>query len=78
MQTITLQEAQGHLAEIIDKLPPGEEVVILRDDQPVATLRATPPPTPRKIRQLGTLQGSVLYMAPDFDAIPEGFEEYLE
>lgn len=28
-------------------------------------------------RQLGTLKGSVLYMAPDFDAIPEGFEEYV-
>jgi antitoxin (DNA-binding transcriptional repressor) of toxin-antitoxin stability system len=78
MQSITLQEAQRHLAEIIDHLPPGEEVIILRDDQPVATLRATPPSTPRKLRQLGTLRGSVLYMAPDFDAIPEGFEEYVE
>jgi antitoxin (DNA-binding transcriptional repressor) of toxin-antitoxin stability system len=78
MQTVTLQEAQSHLAEIIEKLPPGEEVVITRDDKPVATLRVAPPPTPRKQRQLGTLRGSVLYMAPDFDAIPEGFEEYIE
>jgi len=45
---------------------------------PVATIRATAFPTPRKQRQLGTLRGSVLYMAPDFDAIPEGFEEYVE
>lgn len=29
-------------------------------------------------RRLGTLKGSVLYMAPDFDAIPEGFEAYVE
>jgi antitoxin (DNA-binding transcriptional repressor) of toxin-antitoxin stability system len=78
MQTITVQEAQSHLAEIIDKLPPGEEVVITRDDKPVATIRATFPTKPRKPRQLGTLKGSVLYMAPDFDAIPEGFEEYVE
>ncbi|HEY7313957.1 MAG TPA: hypothetical protein VH643_31700 [Gemmataceae bacterium] len=77
MRTITLQEAQRHLAEIIEKLPPGEEVVITRDDTPVATLRAATP-KPRKQRQLGTLRGSVLYMAPDFDAIPEGFEEYVE
>jgi antitoxin (DNA-binding transcriptional repressor) of toxin-antitoxin stability system len=27
MYTITLEEAQDHLAEIIDKLTPGEEVV---------------------------------------------------
>jgi predicted DNA-binding antitoxin AbrB/MazE fold protein len=29
-------------------------------------------------RQLGMLKGSVLYMAPDFDAIPDGFEAYVE
>lgn len=77
-QTITVQEAQNHLAELIEKLPPGEEIVITRDDKPVATLRATSPMMTRKPRQLGTLKGSVLYMAPDFDAIPEGFEEYVE
>ncbi|HEY7155208.1 MAG TPA: type II toxin-antitoxin system Phd/YefM family antitoxin [Gemmataceae bacterium] len=78
MQTVTLQEAQSHLAEIIDKLPPGAEIIITRDDKPVAAIRATAPTGPRKQRQLGTLKGSVLYMAPDFDAIPEGFEEYVE
>jgi len=77
MQTITLQEAQSHLAEIIEKLAPGEEVAITRDEKPVATIRATPSPALRKQRQLGTLRGSVLYMAPDFDAIPEGFEAYV-
>ena len=28
MQTVTLEEAQSHLAEIIEKLPPGEEIVL--------------------------------------------------
>ncbi len=78
MQTVTLEEAQSHLAEIIEKLPPGGEVVIIREDKPVATIRAATAPTPQKQRQLGTLRGSVLYMAPDFNAIPEGFEEYIE
>ena len=78
MQPITVQEAQNLLAEIIDKLPPGGEIVITRDDKPVAILRAAAPIMPRKQRQLGTLKGSVLYMAPDFDAVPEGFEEYVE
>ena len=78
MPTVTVQEAQSHLAEIIDQLGPGEEVVLTRDDKPVATLRAAAPAPARKPRQLGTLKGSVLYMAPDFDAIPEGFEEYVE
>jgi antitoxin (DNA-binding transcriptional repressor) of toxin-antitoxin stability system len=77
MQTITLEEAQSRLAQIIQSLPPGEEIVITCGDKPVATIRTTAPPTPRQQRQLGTLRGSVLYMAPDFDAIPEGFEEYI-
>jgi antitoxin (DNA-binding transcriptional repressor) of toxin-antitoxin stability system len=74
MQNVTLEEAQGHLAEIIDKLSAGEEVVITRDDRPVATIRATArPEAPR----FGTLKGTILHIAPDFDAIPEGFEDYV-
>jgi len=76
MHTVTLEEAQGHLAEIIEQLPPGEEVVITRDERPVATIRATPP-THREPPRFGTLKGTILYIAPDFDAIPEGFEDYL-
>ncbi len=76
MRTIPIEQADGHLAELIEKLSPGEEVLLTRDDQPVATIKATPPPAPTP-RQFGTLKGTVLYMAPDFDEIPEGFEEYL-
>jgi len=72
MHTVTLEEAQSHLAEIIDRLTPGEEVILTRDDKPVATLRAAAPASGRKPRQLGTLKGSVLYMPPEFDAIPRG------
>jgi antitoxin (DNA-binding transcriptional repressor) of toxin-antitoxin stability system len=74
MQNVTLEEAQGHLAEIIDKLSAGEEVVITRDDRPVATIRAA---VPSEAPRFGTLKGSILYIAPDFDAIPDGFEDYV-
>ena len=79
MQTMPLEQAEGHLAEIIEKLSPGEEIVLTRDDKPVATIKAAPSSESpaRKPHQLGTLKGSVLYIAPDFDDIPEGFEEYL-
>lgn len=77
MQTIPLEQAEGRLAEIIEKLPPGEEVVLTRDDKPVATIRATPTPPEPTPRKFGTLKGTILYIAPDFDAIPEGFEDYL-
>jgi hypothetical protein len=29
-------------------------------------------------RQLGTMKGSVLFMAPDFDAPLDDFKEYME
>ena len=76
MQSISLQEAQRRLEEIIDHLPPGEEIVLTRHDQPVATLRATPA-TAREAPRFGTLKGTILFIAPDFDAIPDGFEDYL-
>ena len=74
MQTLPLDQAEDHLVEIIAKLSPGEEIVLTRDDKPVATIRAAPP---REQPLFGTLRGSIVYIAPDFDAIPEGFEDYL-
>jgi antitoxin (DNA-binding transcriptional repressor) of toxin-antitoxin stability system len=76
MATLTVEEAQSRLVQIIDTLSPGEEVVLTRDDKPVATIRATPA-AEREAPRFGTLKGTVLYIAPDFDDIPEGFEEYL-
>ena len=75
MPTITLEEAQANLAELVARLPPGGEVVLTRDNTPVATLKATAPP--RKTPQLGTLAGTIIHLAPDFDAIADGFDEYL-
>ncbi len=76
MQTMPIEQADGHLAEIIERLPPGEEIVLTRDDKPVATIKASQPPV-REAPRFGTLKGTILYIAPDFDEIPEGFEEYL-
>lgn len=76
MTTITLEEAQAHLTEIVARLEPGEEIVLTSNDRPVATLKATPP-APVTAPRLGTLRGTILHIAPDFHAIPEGFEEYL-
>lgn len=76
MPTVTIQEAQSKLTELIHRLSPGEEVVITENDQPVARLVAAIPSQP--IRKLGTLKGTVLYMAPDFDAPLEEFKEYME
>ena len=75
--TVTLQEAQDQLPELIEQLHAGEEIVITRDKQPVARLVGATP-QPARPRHLGSMKGSVLYMAPDFDAPLEDFKDYME
>ena len=77
MSTITIQEAQTRLSELIHRLTPGEEVIITENDRPIARLTLTAPPE-RKPRQPGTLKGTVLYMAPDFDEPLDDFKAYME
>jgi antitoxin (DNA-binding transcriptional repressor) of toxin-antitoxin stability system len=76
MAVLSLEDAQARLPDLIAGLHPGEEILITRDEQLVAKLVGTA--KPRKEPQLGTLKGTVLYMAPDFDAPLEDFKEYME
>ena len=78
MTFVTMEEAQANLPELIQKLAVGEEVVITENDQPVARLLASAPVLAlKKTRKLGTLQGTVLFMASDFDAPLDDFKEYM-
>lgn len=76
MTFISLEDAQHHLAELIDKLLPGEEKILTRDGQPVARLQILPKPCTQP-RKLGTQPGSIVYMADDFDA-PMDFKDSKE
>jgi antitoxin (DNA-binding transcriptional repressor) of toxin-antitoxin stability system len=78
MSTMTIEEVQTQLTKVIHQLAPGDEVVITENDQPVARLVPTIPVSPKKPRQPGTLRGTVLSMAPDFDAPLDDFKEYME
>lgn len=73
--TMTVEEAQAKLPELIRNLAPGDELVLTENEQPVAKLIAAAKPAQRKF---GTLKGTVLYMARDFDAPLEEFKEYME
>jgi antitoxin (DNA-binding transcriptional repressor) of toxin-antitoxin stability system len=75
--SITVEEAQVKLKELIGQLAPGEEIVITEKEQPVAKLVGQRPGClPRHAPGLG--KGSILYMAPDFDEPLEEFKEYME
>jgi antitoxin (DNA-binding transcriptional repressor) of toxin-antitoxin stability system len=74
--TITVDEAQARLKELIQQMAPGEEVIITENQQQVAKLVSQPTKRPRPGPGLG--KGSIIYMAPDFDAPLEDMMEYME
>jgi prevent-host-death family protein len=78
MATVTIQQAQTTLSELIHRLSLGEEVIITDNTGPVARLVPTPKLPKRPVRELGTMRGTVLAMAPDFDAPLADFKEYTE
>jgi len=76
MTAVSIKEAKAKLSELIHKLKPGDEVIITDKNVPVARLlSAATLPAQRK---LGSLRGTVTYMAPDFDAPLDEFKEYAE
>ena len=79
MTTITLQEAQSTLPDLIHRLPAGEWVVITENDMPVAQLivpfvfvREAPRPRPpvTGIPKAGQYEGRLV--------VPVDFDEPLE
>jgi antitoxin (DNA-binding transcriptional repressor) of toxin-antitoxin stability system len=86
MSTITLQEAQSNLAELVHRLAPGEEVTITENDRPVArlivpliapTLTPRPRPPVTGVPKAGRLKGQLL-VPDDFDEPLEKLREYME
>jgi antitoxin (DNA-binding transcriptional repressor) of toxin-antitoxin stability system len=73
--TVTLTQAQANLAELIRRLPPGEQLVITEDDRPVARLTAEPPAPPRR-REPGLAKGMITIVEDDDEHLKD-FEEYV-
>jgi len=74
---VSVEQAQHGLLELIERLSRGEEIVITRDERPVARLVA-PVVTTHEPRIPGIARDQIAYMADDFDAPLEDFEEYAE
>ena len=73
MTSLPIQQVQAQLPELIHQLGPDDEVVVTEYDEPVA--RILPPTPAHPPRKLGSLRGTVLYMAPDFDAALVKFKD---
>lgn len=69
-----IAEAKARFSELVQKAMVGEEVIIAKDNKPV--LKLVPLDEARRARKPGSGRGQLLYVAPDFDSTPEGFEDY--
>lgn len=73
MGQYNIAAAKLHLSELARRAMAGEEIIIARDNRPL--VRPVPVGLSKQTRQPGSGRGQLLWMAPDFDDIPEGFEE---
>jgi prevent-host-death family protein len=87
--TIPLEQAQQQLAQLLDRLAAGEELVITRGGQPVARIvperggggsgaadgRVNGAHNPDRV--LGSAKG-LIHISDDFDAPLDEFREYME
>jgi len=71
---VNVAQAKARLSELLRRVSAGEEIVIARDHRPVARLTAVAPATARRP---GSGRG-IFTAAPDFDATPADFAEYLK
>jgi prevent-host-death family protein len=69
---ISIAEARTRLSELVEKAASGEEIVIARDNKPVAKLVPVRTHAPRVP---GSAKGQV-WIAPDFDEIPDDVHDY--
>jgi len=64
MATVTIQEAQARLPDLIHSLTPDDELLITENDRPVAKL-ISQSTSVRKARQRGSAKGKLLIHAED-------------
>jgi len=74
MLQVNIQEAQTNFSALLNHVFVGEEIIILRDEKPVAKL--VPVNGFKAKRRLGTAKGKIK-IADDFDEPLEDFKEYM-
>lgn len=75
MTLVNMHEAKTNLSKLVQRAAAGEEIILAKAGEPVAKIVAYTAP-PKKPRVPGSMKGKI-WIAPDFDEIPEEFEEYL-
>ena len=74
-ETVTIEEAQANLLDLIARLAPRDEVIITQNQQPVAKLIGGRP-AKRQLRKPGSAQGKLIIHVDDADHLND-FKEYM-
>jgi prevent-host-death family protein len=75
MTTVSLENAQAHLPELLEKVVGGQEIIIItRDDTPLAQL--TPVRKSKPQPQFGSCKGMLTIISDDDEHL-EHFKEYM-
>ena len=75
MTTISVQDFQARLPAVLDDLRPGEELVITRDEKPLARVCGESKPA-RQPRRPGNCAGMMTIISDDDEHL-EDFAEYM-
>jgi hypothetical protein len=75
-RTLPLDAAPGGLRELVEGMVPGEQLVLTSQGQPMAVV--TRPAQTTWPCQPGSAKDTQHWMAPDFDAPLDDFNEYME
>ena len=77
--TLAVEDIKVTLPELLDGLLPGDEVILTRNHQPVATLvSAGEPVAPKQRPAPGLGKGMISFIAADFDAPLDCMKDYME
>ena len=76
MPVVTIEEAQARLPELIEHLAADEELVITKNEKPIARLLTEDKPK-RQPRRAGSAKGMLTILSDDDEHLKD-FAEYME
>ncbi len=75
LTSITIEEAQASLKDLIHRLNPGQELIITENEQPIAKLISEPQKSQQRPGP-GLCKGMITIIADDEDHLKD-FEKYM-
>jgi prevent-host-death family protein len=75
MPQIDVGQARRQFDQLLERAFRGEDVLITKDDRPLARITSPSTPEKKRERQFGSVEGEI-WMSDDFDEPLDEFREY--